>query len=40
LNCCIAVGTAKWHVHNILQKLGVANRTQAIVKAHELGLTG
>ena len=36
----IAVGTAKWHVHNILQKLGVANRAQAIVKAHELGLTG
>ncbi len=36
----IAVGTAKWHVHNILQKLGVANRAQAIAKAHELGLAG
>ncbi len=34
----IAVGTAKWHVHNVLQKLGVANRAQAIAKAHELGL--
>lgn len=26
----ISVGTAKWHVHNILQKLGVNNRAQAI----------
>ncbi|NSW53995.1 MAG: hypothetical protein HPY85_15950 [Anaerolineae bacterium] len=34
----ISVGTAKWHVHNILQKLGVSNRAQAIVKARELGL--
>lgn len=34
----IAVGTAKWHVHNVLQKLGVANRAQAIAKAHALGL--
>ncbi|MBI4928256.1 MAG: hypothetical protein HY835_10855 [Anaerolineae bacterium] len=34
----IGVGTAKWHVHNILQKLGVANRPQAIARARELGL--
>jgi LuxR family maltose regulon positive regulatory protein len=34
----ISVGTAKWHVHNILQKLGVDNRTQAIARSHELGL--
>jgi len=32
----ISVGTAKWHVHNILQKLGVSNRSQAIVRAREL----
>lgn len=32
----ISVGTAKWHVHNVLQKLGVENRAQAIVRAHEL----
>ncbi len=34
----ISVGTAKWHVHNILQKLGAKNRTQAIATATELGL--
>ncbi|MGE5461856.1 MAG: LuxR C-terminal-related transcriptional regulator [Syntrophothermus sp.] len=34
----IGVGTAKWHVHNILQKLGVTNRAQAIARAHELGM--
>ena len=34
----ITVGTAKWHVHNILQKLGVNNRTQATIRAQELGL--
>ncbi len=33
----ISVGTAKWHVHNILQKLGVSNRSQAIARARELG---
>jgi len=33
----ISVGTAKWHVHNILQKLGVNNRSQAIARARELG---
>ncbi len=35
----ISVGTAKWHVHNILQKLGVNNRPQAIARAREFGLT-
>jgi LuxR family maltose regulon positive regulatory protein len=34
----ISPGTAKWHVHNILQKLGVENRAQAIVRARELGI--
>ncbi len=34
----ISVGTAKWHVHNILQKLGVNNRPQAIARARELSL--
>lgn len=34
----ISVGTAKWHVHNILQKLEVSTRTQAIARARELGI--
>lgn len=34
----ISVGTAKWHVHNVLQKLDVRNRAQAIVRARELGM--
>ncbi|MEZ4769674.1 MAG: helix-turn-helix transcriptional regulator [Caldilineales bacterium] len=34
----ISVGTAKWHVHNILQKLGVRNRSQVIALARELGV--
>lgn len=33
----ISVGTAKWHVHHVLQKLGVSNRPQAIALAHEFG---
>jgi len=33
----ISVGTAKWHVHNILQKLGASNRSQATARARELG---
>jgi LuxR family maltose regulon positive regulatory protein len=34
----VTVGTAKWHVHNILQKLGVSNRSQASARARELGI--
>ncbi len=34
----ISVGTAKWHVHNLLQKLGASNRPQAIARARELGM--
>jgi len=34
----ISVGTAKWHVHNILQKLGARDRAQAIALALETGL--
>lgn len=32
----ITLGTAKWHVHNILGKLGARNRTQAIRRAQAL----
>lgn len=35
----IAEGTVKNHVTNILDKLGVADRTQAALRARELGLT-
>jgi len=34
----IAIGTVKRHVMNIFQKLNVENRTQAVVRARELGL--
>lgn len=34
----ISAGTVKWHVENIIGKLGVADRTQAAVQAVELGL--
>ncbi|MCA9996735.1 MAG: response regulator transcription factor [Anaerolineales bacterium] len=34
----IAEGTVKNHLTNILSKLGVRDRTQAALKAHELGL--
>jgi len=34
----ITLRTAKWHVHNILQKLGVNNRTKATIRAQEIGL--
>jgi LuxR family maltose regulon positive regulatory protein len=34
----IAVSTVKKHVNNIFGKLGVANRTQAINRARDLGL--
>ncbi|KAA3664356.1 MAG: hypothetical protein DWQ04_06115, partial [Chloroflexi bacterium] len=34
----ITLGTAKWHVHNIYQKLGVNSRTQAIARTRQLQL--
>ena len=34
----ISPGTAKTHVHNLCGKLGVRNRTEAAMKARELGL--
>ena len=36
----VAVGTVKIHVEHILAKLGVSDRTQAAVRAVELGLVG
>ncbi|MGB7540302.1 MAG: LuxR C-terminal-related transcriptional regulator [Anaerolineales bacterium] len=34
----ISPGTAKTHIHNLCGKLGVRNRTEAAIKAKELGL--
>jgi DNA-binding NarL/FixJ family response regulator len=34
----IAEGTVKNHITNIFNKLGVSDRTQAAIKAHELGI--
>lgn len=34
----ISVGTVRWHVENMITKLGVSDRTQAVVKALELEL--
>ena len=34
----VSVGTARWHVSNVLAKLGVRSRTQALVRAQRLGL--
>lgn len=33
----ISIGTAKWHVHHVLQKLGARSRNQAAARARELG---
>jgi DNA-binding NarL/FixJ family response regulator len=35
---CISEGTVKNHVSNILSKLGVRDRTRAVLKAIERGL--
>jgi len=34
----ISAGTAKTHIHHVCGKLGVRNRTEAAVRARELGL--
>jgi LuxR family transcriptional regulator, maltose regulon positive regulatory protein len=34
----ISIGTAKWHVHNVFQKLGVGNRPQAIALARDMDI--
>jgi NarL family two-component system response regulator LiaR len=38
LELCISVKTVEYHVTNILGKLGVRNRTEAVVVALEEGL--
>jgi len=35
----ISLGTAKTHIHNLCGKLGVRNRTEAAMRAKELGLS-
>jgi LuxR family maltose regulon positive regulatory protein len=34
----VSLATAKWHVSHILAKLGAANRTDALLRAQQLGL--
>ena len=34
----LSVNTVKWHARNAYAKLGVSRRTQAVVRARELGL--
>lgn len=34
----LTVGTVKWHLHNLLMKLRVRNRSAAIFKAKRVGL--
>ncbi len=33
----VALSTVKWHINNLYGKLGVSTRTQALVRANELG---
>jgi DNA-binding NarL/FixJ family response regulator len=35
---CVSASTVEFHVRQILQKLGVRSRTQAVIKAHQQGL--
>ena len=32
----LALGTVKWHLHNIYSKIGVGSRTAAVARAREL----
>ena len=34
----VALGTAKWHVGHVLAKLGATSRTQALLRAQQVGL--
>ncbi|PJC71402.1 MAG: DNA-binding response regulator, partial [Zetaproteobacteria bacterium CG_4_8_14_3_um_filter_59_5] len=34
----ISEGTVKQHIHSIYKKLGITSRTQALLKAQEMGL--
>ncbi|HEX9043701.1 MAG TPA: LuxR C-terminal-related transcriptional regulator [Candidatus Limnocylindrales bacterium] len=34
----VSLGTAKWHVGHVLAKLGTKSRTQALVRAQQVGL--
>jgi len=34
----VSLGTAKWHVGHVIAKLGVTSRTQALVRAQQVGL--
>ena len=34
----VAVSTVKWYVNSLFGKLGATSRTQAVVRARELGL--
>jgi LuxR family transcriptional regulator, maltose regulon positive regulatory protein len=36
----MAPDTVKWHLKNIFGKLGVSNRTQAVLRLQGLGLAG
>jgi ATP/maltotriose-dependent transcriptional regulator MalT len=35
---CIGIGTIKWHINNIFNKLHVKRRSQAVAQARKLGL--